>query len=92
MHLPVGISGLQAGEDIKRNTWSSLARSLSVDREFNMPPEKEKRPQTFPSRTPRQPSPRTAKLRLDSRVAPVSCKHHFGNKNSGTPDESENDL
>src|ERR1700678_2807950 len=38
-----------------------------------------KAPRTFQSKTPRQPSPRTAKPLLDSRVSSFPCKRHFGN-------------
>src|SRR5437016_5121967 len=41
--------------------------------------DKRKAPLTFQSRTPRQPSPRTAKPRLDSRIGRKLCKRHFGN-------------
>jgi hypothetical protein len=41
--------------------------------------QKEKAPSTFQSRTPRQPSPRTAKPRIEHRFPQVLCKRHFGN-------------
>src|SRR5215469_13727971 len=36
---------------------------------------------TFQSRTPRQPSPRTAKPRVDTKIGLIECKRHFGNWN-----------
>src|SRR5579859_610849 len=44
---------------------------------------KEKAPSTFQSRTPRQPSPRTAKPRLDIKIRLIFCKRHFGNPTEG---------
>lgn len=41
--------------------------------------EGKKAPSTFQSRTPRQPSPRTAKPQLDSRAQLIRCKCHFSN-------------
>src|SRR5712692_3779672 len=41
-----------------------------------------KAPRTFQFRTPRQPSPRTAKPQLDSRPPSSGCKRHFGNQPS----------
>ena len=39
-----------------------------------------KAPRTLQSKTPRQPSPRTAKPLLDSRISVFFCKRHFGNR------------
>src|SRR5690348_14705952 len=44
---------------------------------------KEKAPSTFQSRTPRQPSPRTAKPRLNLKIQLIFCKRHFGNPTPG---------
>jgi len=44
---------------------------------------KEKAPSTFQSRTPRQPSPRTAKPRLNLKIRLIFCKRHFGNPTQG---------
>jgi hypothetical protein len=41
--------------------------------------DKQKAPQTFQSKTPRQPSPRTAKPQMHANELLILCKRHFGN-------------
>src|SRR3954452_22875828 len=60
--------------------WKGLSRTLRdpAHRQQDLNRVK-KAPRTVKSRTPRQPSPRTAKPQLDIRSPLIPCKRHFGN-------------
>src|ERR1700733_8765327 len=66
-----------------KSTWFYSSSARIPDKMFRVEPAipaDKKAPRTFQPKTPRQPSPRTAKLLLDTRFSVFCCKRHFGNR------------
>ena len=76
LHDVLEVDGLEIGGKFDKDTWL-----CPIDCRWRPSPNK-KAPRTFQPKTPRQPSPRTAKPLLDSRFRAFFCKRHFGNPRS----------